>query len=225
MKLLIVIHHRFDLWNVPSWFTAKLKTEFPQIEIVHLNSYEGAEKHLRDAEVVFTISLRPQQFSIARKLRWIHAPTAAVHQLLSPELVRSEVVVTNAREVHGPVVAEHVMALVFALARKIPQAALSQRKKVWGQEAIWKEGPRPREVAGQTLGLIGLGSIGRAVAKKASALGMRVIAVREHAEREKPEGVSAAFTPSRLDDLLAQSDYVVLAAPLVPRTHRLMNSA
>ncbi len=64
----------------------------------------------------------------APKLRWIHAPSAAVHQLLFPELVNSDVVVTNSREVHGPVVAEHVMALIFALAKKIPQAVVLQQK-------------------------------------------------------------------------------------------------
>jgi len=82
----------------------------------------------------------PEQFAAAPKLRWIHAPSAAVHQLLFPELVKSDVVVTNSREIHGPVVAEHVMALIFALAKRIPQAAVLQTKHIWGQEAIWNDG-------------------------------------------------------------------------------------
>jgi phosphoglycerate dehydrogenase-like enzyme len=225
MKLLIVVRHRFDLWNVPAWFGARLAQEFPQLQIVQRDSYEGIEEHLGDAELIFTISLRPEQFAVARKLRWIHAPTAAVHQLLFAELASSDVVVTNSREVHGPVVAEHVMALIFALAKKIPQAAVLQQSHVWGQEAIWKEGPRPREVAGATLGLIGVGSIGRRVAQMASAMGMRVIAVREHAEQGCPEGVKEVFGPAVLDVLLKQSDYVVLAAPLVAGTHGLINAA
>ncbi len=224
MKLLIVVHHRFELWNVPAWFGSRLAEEFPQLQVVQRNSYHGVEEHLRDAEILFTISLRPEQFAVTRNLRWIHAPTAAVHQLLFPELVRSDVVVTNSVEVHGPVVAEHVIALIFALAKKIPQAVLLQHDRVWGQEAIWNDGPRPREIAGATLGLIGVGSIGRRVAQMASALGMRVIAVREHVEKGTPEGVKAVFPPSALDDLLQQSDYVVMAAPLVDATTGLINA-
>jgi len=223
-KILLLIHHRLDLWQVPSWFVAKLKAEFPQTEVAHLNSYDRAEEHLKDAEILFTISLRPEQFAMARELRWIHAASTAVHQFLFPEIVRSEVVITNSREVHGPVVAEHVIALLFALARKIPQAAVLQRNRVWGQTAIWNDGPRPREISGATLGLIGVGSIGRDVARKAAGLGMRVIALREHVEKEKPEGVAEVFAISQLDDFLSQADYVVMAAPLTPATRGLMNA-
>jgi phosphoglycerate dehydrogenase-like enzyme len=223
-KLLIVIHHRFDLWNVPLWFPERLRREFPALDVVQRDGYEGIEKDLREAEIVFTISLRPEQLAMAHKLRWVHAASAAVHQFLSPELVASDVVLTNAREVHGPVVAEHVMALVFALAKKIPDAVHLQQKRVWGQEAIWNRGPRPRELAGATLGLIGLGSIGRTVARMASALGMHVIAVRENVDKEKPEAVSAVFAPAALDDLLGQSDYVVMAAPLTSSTTGLINA-
>jgi len=224
MKLLLVVYHRFDLWNVPGWFPEKLHQDFPQIELLHRTSYDGIENHLRDAEVLFAFSLRPQQFACAQKLRWIHAPTAAVHQLLFPELVSSDVVITNSHEVHGSVVAEHVIALIFALAKKIPQAARLQQKRIWGQDLIWNDGARPREIAGATVGLIGLGSIGRTVARKAAALGMRVIAVREHPEKEKPEGVEAVYAPSQLNELLAQSEYVVVAAPLTETTRGMINA-
>jgi phosphoglycerate dehydrogenase-like enzyme len=225
MKLLIVVHHRFDLWNTPLWFGERLAEEFPQAQIVQRSSYDGVEEHLRDAEIIFTISLRPEQFALAHSLRWMHAPTAAVHQLLFSELVDSEVVVTNSREVHGPVVAEHVIALIFALAKKIPQAVLLQQKHVWGQEAIWNEGVHPREIAGATLGLIGVGSIGSRVAQMASALDMRVIAVREHVEKGRPDYVEQIFAPAALDKLLRQSDYVVMAAPLLGETRGLINAA
>jgi phosphoglycerate dehydrogenase-like enzyme len=79
-------------------------------------------------------------------------------------------------------------------------------------------------VAGATLGLIGVGSIGRKVASMASALGMRVIAVREHPEKNMPEGVAAVYAPAEINDLLAQSNYVVVAAPLTPATRGLMNA-
>ena len=224
MKLLIVIQHRLALWNAPAWFGEKLGQEFPGLEIVQRSNYDGIEAELRDTEVIFTISLRPTQFTAARQLRWIHAPTAAVHQFMFQELIQSQVVLTNSTEVHGPVVAEHVMALIFALAKKIPQAALLQREKVWGQESMWNEGQHLREIAGATLGLIGVGSIGRRVAQMASGLGMKVIAVREHVQKGTPQGVQAVYSAAELDRLLAQSDFVVMAAPLLTATERLMNA-
>ena len=224
MKLLIVIHHRFELWRAPGWFGERLAEHFPELEVIQRDSYEGIDEQLREAEIIFTISLRPDQLATTRNLRWIHAPTAAVHQFLFPQLVDSDVILTNSTEVHGPVVAEHVIALIFALAKKIPQATLMQQKHVWGKEAMWREGYCPREIAGATLGLIGLGSIGRRVAVMASALGMRVIAVREHIDKGAPDGVEAVFAPSELDKLLPQSDFVVMAAPLVSATQGLLNA-
>ena len=223
MKLVIVIHHRMALWNAPAWFGERLGREFSGLTVVQRNSYEGIEPELKDAEVIFTLSLRPQQFGAASKLRWIHAPTAAVHQFMFPELINSDVVLTNSTEVHGPVVAEHVIALIFALAKKIPQATLLQQKRVWGQEEMWSRGQHLREIGGATLGLIGVGSIGRRVAKMASTLGMRVIAVREHVEKGTPPGVDAVFPPAELHKVLGQADFVVLAAPLLSATEGLMN--
>jgi phosphoglycerate dehydrogenase-like enzyme len=225
MKLLILLHHRFDLWNAPEWFSERLRQDFPQIEVVHLSSYEGVEDHLQDAEIVIAWSLRPEQFKAARKLRWIHSPAAAVHQLIFPELVNSDVILTNSSQVHGPVVAEHVIALLFALAKRLPDAVRLQQKHTWGQEPMWRGRPRPRELAGATVGLVGIGSIGREVAKRASALGMRVIATREHPEKGSPENVEQIFPTSQIDALLCQSDYVILAAPLTSTTRNLMNAA
>jgi phosphoglycerate dehydrogenase-like enzyme len=224
MKLLILLHHRFDLWNAPEWFSERLRKDFPQLEVAHLSSYDGVGDHLQDAEIVITWSLRPEQFKAARKLRWIHSPAAAVHQLIFPELVNSDVILTNSSQVHGPVVAEHVIALLFALAKRLPDAVRLQQKHTWGQEPMWRGRPRPRELAGATVGLVGIGSIGREVAKRASALGMRVIATREHPEKGSPENVEKILPSSRIDEVLSQSDYVILAAPLTSTTRRLMNA-
>jgi D-2-hydroxyacid dehydrogenase (NADP+) len=222
-KLLILTYHRLELWIAPSWFSDRLRNEFPELEVVHLNSYENVEQHVADVEIMFGISLRPEQFLAARQLRWIHSQAAAVHQFLFPELVKSDVILTNARDVHGPVVAEQVMAMIFALAKQIPAAVRFQQRHVWGQEAV-SHATRPREIAGKTVGLVGLGSIGRNVAKAASALGMRVIAVREHPDKEKPRFVDEVFHSSKLLDLLAQSDYVVLSTPVTPETTGMIGS-
>jgi phosphoglycerate dehydrogenase-like enzyme len=225
VKLLIILHHRFEMWKAPEWFSERLHQDFPQLEVVHLTSYDDLEDDLRDAEIVIAWSLRPEQFKIAKKLRWIHSPAAAVHQLIFPELVNSDVILTNSSQVHGPVVAEHVIALLFAVAKKLPDAVRFQEKHIWGQESMWRGRPRPRELAGATAGLVGLGSIGREVAKRASSLGMRIVAVREHPEKGSPEHIEQVFSSSQIDELLSQSDYVILAAPLTPATRSLMNAA
>jgi len=223
MKLLIFVHHPFDQWNAPAWFPQRLQQEFPHVNVVHLPDYKRVDEEIGDAEIVVAWSIRPEQIAAAKKLRWIHSPAAAVHQLIFPELVNSDIILTNAREVHGPVVAEHVIALIFALAKKIPGSVRLQEKHVWGQQILWDELPRVREVAGATLGLIGLGSIGGAVAKSAKALGMRVIAVREHPEKGS-EGADAVFGPAQIDEVFRQSDYVVLAAPVTTSTKAIANA-
>src|SRR5262245_5866281 len=114
MKIVLVSHSRFDSSNIPASFSERLRREFPEVEVVHLKGYIGLEDQLRDAEALMTWSLRPEQFKVALNLRWIHSPAAGVNQLMFPELIESNVVLTNAREVHGTVVAELVIALVFA---------------------------------------------------------------------------------------------------------------
>ena len=223
MKLLIFVHHPFDQWNAPGWFPKRLQQEFPQASVVNLPDYKRVDEEIVDAEVVIAWSIRPEQIAAAKELRWIHSPAAAVHQLMFPELVASDVVLTNAREVHGPVVAEHVIALIFALAKKIPSSVLLQQKHVWGQQILWDERPRVREVAGATVGLIGLGSIGRSVVRSAKALGMRVIAAREHPEKGS-EGADAVFAPAQIDEVFRQVDYVVLAAPVTASTKAIANT-
>lgn len=217
-KLLILTYHQHELWIAPPWFGERLRKEFPQLDISQLNTYEKLEQHLTDIEILFGISLRPAQFLIARRLRWIHSQAAAVHQLMFPELVNSDVVITNAREVHGPVVAEQVIAMLLALAKQIPAAVRFQQQHIWGLDHISRDRSRVRDIAGATLGLVGLGSIGRNVARHASAMGMRVIAAREHPEKEKPAGVDEVFPTAKLIELLAQSDYVVLSTPVTPET-------
>lgn len=224
MKLLIINPRRNELWGAPSWFEERLVAEFPQLEILHLKNFEAVEENLAEAEIALTWLLKPEQFKAAKKLRWIHSPAAGVHQLMFPELVNSDVILTNGREVHGPFVAEHVIALIFALAKGLPYAVRFQLQHIWAQELLWTGAGRARQLAGATLGLVGLGSIGREVAKSAASLGMNVIAVREHPRRENPEGIRQGFAPDQIEDFLSRSDYVVLAAPVTPATRGLINT-
>ncbi len=224
MKLLIALHHRFELWQAPPWFSDRLRQEFPQIKVVHLPNYDRVMEEIGDADIAISWSLRGEQIKAARKLKWIHSTATAVHALMSPELRNSEIVVTNARDVHGPVVAEHAMALTLALAKRIPQAVKYQQQKHWAQQDLWAASPRPRELNGAIMTVVGLGGIGKPLAKLAHAFGMRVFGVREHAQREC-QSVDVVYGFDHVDEALRQADYVVLAVPVTSKTHHLMDAA
>jgi phosphoglycerate dehydrogenase-like enzyme len=224
LKLLITLYHRFELWNAPDWLAERIRTDFPKLQVVQLPNYERVTEEITDAEIYFGWSLRAEQLTTAKKLRWIHSTAAAVHQLMIPELRDSNILVTNARDIHGTVVAEHAIALVFALAKRLPSAMRFQQQHTWAQTQLWHESPPPRELAGATLLVLGLGSIGQGIARSAKALGMHVIAVREHPEKGSGE-TQEVHAITELDELLPRADYVVIAAPLTEVTRNLFNAA
>lgn len=222
MKIILSNIDRFPLWNPPAWVPEQLRKEFPAEEIAHLRTKDAIPREITDATVFIGSWLRPEQFVLARKLKWVHALTAAVNQLMYPELVNSEVMVTKSAEVHGPVVAEHAVALILALSKRLHCAVRYQAQHKWSQQSIFAERP-PREFSGATLGIIGLGGIGREVARLGRALRMRVVATREHPELGQ-EGADEIFAAAELNKLLAQSDYVVIAAPVTNKSKGLINA-
>jgi phosphoglycerate dehydrogenase-like enzyme len=232
MKVLIVLKHRFALWTAPNWFSEKLSAEFPDVEFVNRNNYDTIDTDIKDADAVVSWSLTAEQIARAKKLRWIHSTAAAIHQLMIPEIVNSDIVITNARSVHGPVVAEHVLALMFAMAKRLPTAMRMQQKHEWGQEAMTREQPPIRELRDSTLGLIGVGSIGGHVAAIASAIGMRVFAVRSHPQkgidwldRSDPSlSQHRVYGPKDLERVLRESDFVVVSAPVTSATEKLIDA-
>ncbi|MBV8208198.1 MAG: D-2-hydroxyacid dehydrogenase [Acidobacteria bacterium] len=222
IKLLSIIYHPFSLWHAPEWLRPRLQRDFPQLEVTVRDDFKTIEDDIREAEIFLGWSLRGEQLKAARQLRWIHSTAAAVHTLMSPELAASDILVTNARTVHGPVVAEHAIALILAMAKRLPSSIRYQQQRQWAQDEIWAE--RPEEVSGATLLVIGLGSIGGGVAEKARKLGMHVLAVREHPERG-PGAAHEVFGSAGLRTALPRADFVVLAAPVTPRTNRFFTAA
>jgi len=223
VKLLIALYHRFQPWIAPQWFSQRLRADFPQLEVVQLPNYDRISEEIVDADIAIAWSLRGDQIAAARKLRWIHSTAAAVHGLMTPELQNSDIVVTNARAVHGPVVAEHAMSLVFAMAKRLPEAAKFQSQRHWAQQEICETVPRPRELKDATMVIVGFGSIGTSLAKLARALDMRVVGVREHPE--KGSGLAhAMFGFEDLNRALSEGDFVVLTTPVTEKTRHLMNA-
>lgn len=221
-KIVIILHDEFDMWQPPAWFAPRLRTEFPQVEVAQPSDKRQDGQELSHADVMLGWSLRPEELRAATRLRWIYSITAAVDRFMSPELIASDVVICNAGRVHGPVVAEHAIAMIMALAKRVPTAVRYQDRRKWARDAMWNERPRPREVRGATLVQVGLGSIGAEIASLSSALKMHVIGIREHPERGT-EGAHEVLGYDSLDSAIARADYVVLAAPETARTRNLID--
>jgi len=144
--------------------------------------------------------------------------------VLCAGVVDSAIPVTNAAEVHGNSVAEHVMALLLSAARRLDCARDLQSASRWSMDDLWNARPRPRQVRGAHVLVVGMGQIGRRVAEHCSALGMHVTGIRQDAA--KPEqGVEQMCSFAQVDEVLAEADFVVLAVPTTPETRRMMNAA
>ena len=212
---------RVEYADVPREVEQSFQNEFPQVAIVVARSDQVLEAHLPDCEILVAMKILPEQFARCRKLRWIHSPMAGVTPLLFPELVSSRVILTNASTVHSVPVAEHTLALLLALARRLPDSFRYQAEHRWGRDDSWQPGRVPFELQGKTLGLVGLGTIGRELIARVRPLGMRVLATK----RDPSHGGEIAdrvYAAHELTALLAEADFLVLAAPDTPETRHLI---
>ena len=182
--------------------------------LVEAKTPERQREEIVDADVLFG-RVKPEIFTHARRLRYYHCLGAGVDAVLSPELVESDVIVASEKGEVGIHLAEHAFALLLALTRGVHTALREPDFRL--REPIRKE---QRELWEQTLGIVGFGGTGRAVARRALGFGMRVVAV--DIEDVPPEpGVEAIWKPDRLYDLLGMSDVVVIGLPLTKATHHL----
>lgn len=144
---------------------------------------------------------------------------------VSPALRERSLRLTNASGVHGTNMAEHVMAWMLMFTRRMH---LHLRSQMRGQWIRGSGGPpfHPAELADQTLGIVGLGRIGEALAERAKAFAMRVVAVKRSPDRRYSRQIApdALYGPERLNDLLAESDHVCIALPYTPETHHLLDA-
>ncbi len=223
-KLLICVWHSFTLWRPPADVAVSVKRAYPEMNVVHLTTYDHIDDELPDTDIFVGYSLKPAQCIAAKKLQWLHSTAAGVDQLMYPELRTSGVLVTNASGVHSVPMAEHILGLLIALARRFPSAFRHQMHSHWGQQEIWDDQLRPRELQGQTLLFIGFGAIGRETAKRVKPLGMKIWAVTRTGQGD-PALADRYLPATQLEEVLHQADYVILAAPETPATHRMMNAA
>jgi phosphoglycerate dehydrogenase-like enzyme len=192
----------------------------PDVNFVVSASAEETQREIEDADAIFEHGVSPEMIRRAKKLRWIQRGGVGVEGLMFPELVNSDIVLANARGTTGINIAEHVMALILAFSRTINILVKRQMDKVWESRANLPV----IEIAGETLGIIGLGSIGLQVAKRAHAFDMRLLAV-DATQTEKPDYVESLWRLDRLHEMLEQADFVSICCPLTPETEGMMSTA
>jgi phosphoglycerate dehydrogenase-like enzyme len=222
-KLVICGYLKFTLWRPPAELAERVRQRWPEMRVVHLPRHEQLPPELPDTDIFVGYMLRPEQLRLARRLQWFHSVAAGVAQLLYPEFIASGVVVTNASGVHAIPMAEHVIGLILALLRDFPGAMRYQLQHRWAQQEIWDGNARPRELHGQTAVLVGFGAVGRAVAERLRAMGVRVWAVTRSGKAD-PSLAERAFPATDLDAALGHADIVVLAAPDTPETRHMIGA-
>ncbi|HUF31280.1 MAG TPA: D-2-hydroxyacid dehydrogenase [Gemmatimonadaceae bacterium] len=177
---------------------------------------------IRDAEVYVGYGFTPALFAAATKLRWVHSASAGVGSLLFPEIVRSDVVVTNSAGIYAVPIAEYVVGGILALLRGFDLAIAAQRERRWEKQPFDGAGSPLREMGEVRALIIGGGGIGGAIAGRLAALGSQCTAIRRRPELGPPAGCSRVAGPHQLDELLPLHNVLIIAAPATSETRGLV---
>lgn len=178
---------------------------------VTVTDLEHAGEYIAATDILVTwgwTDIRPLYLA-APRLKWVHALSAGVESLTFPEIQASDTLLTNSKGIHGIPVSEHVFAMMLAFTRGLNLLIRQQ------QAVIWNRVPTD-EIHEKTIGIVGLGSIGREIAKKAKGLGMEVVATKQEMTTEI--FVDKLYKPEELHEMLGVSDFVVSAVPLTDKT-------
>ncbi|HJU42560.1 MAG TPA: D-2-hydroxyacid dehydrogenase [Vicinamibacterales bacterium] len=224
MKILISIQQPVKQWQIPPEGVETLRQKFPLIKFIHATTTEQRAEGLTECDAAYTWILNSAELATAPKLKWVHTSAVAVETLCLPELFARGIAVSNTRGVQAIPIAEHVLTVALALAKQIPFVLDNQRQARWAQNEFMGE-RLPWLLHGRTLGLVGVGTIGSEIAKRAEAFGMRVIALRRRPAYGVIGHVERVYGKDQLDEFLGQCHVVVVAAPLTPETHGLLGAA
>lgn len=224
MNVLVAIHHRVAAWTIPPGHVDELRRRFPDVTFSCSQDRDSDRALAPDADVAFALGLGREAVGRASRLRWVHCSAHAVGHFPLAYLADRGVIVTNSRGIQSTPIAEHVMGGLLALSRRLPRALHHQDHHAWlpnefiGDDSPWL-------MAGRTIGIVGTGTLGQAIAVRARAFGVRVIGMRRNPERGIPVGFHEVLGRPELDRLLAESDIIVLAAPWTPGTDQILNRA
>lgn len=197
-------------------FAGFIQEKFPALEVVTCTDREALEAGVGDIEVL--LCQRPPKDTLARadRIKWIMTIGAGVDTVLPNPGLREECIITNARGVHIPQIPEFVLGMILALGLRLPEHFRNQA------ESNWQLRMR-RIMKGQVVGVVGLGTIGREIARMVNAVGMRVIGTKKNPE--PVPHVEKVHGPDELHSMLSESDFVVLIAALTPETRGMIGKA
>ncbi|HEU4560952.1 MAG TPA: D-2-hydroxyacid dehydrogenase [Longimicrobium sp.] len=235
-RLVINLRDRRPIWAIPPWGVDEIRAALPDgWECVVVDAFADgtgdgrgvapeAVEAARGAEIYLGWGVPREVFAAAAgTLRWAHSASAGVGGVLYREMVESDVVLTNSAGTHAEPIAETVLAMILHFARGFDFAVRAQAARRWNKEP-WDAPDAPvRELAESTVGLLGLGGIARAVARRAVALGMRVVATRR-SPGDGPPGVEVLRGDDALDRLLSISHYLVVTVPRTRETEGMIGA-
>ena len=229
-RIVVNLHERRTIWDMPAWALDEIRAAVPgdwECVVFERPADSGGDggavspevlEAVRGTEVYLGYGLPRDLFLAARDtLRWAHSGSAGVGGSLYAETLASDVVLTNSAGVHAEPIADTALAMMLHFARGIDWAVRAQAERRWHKSPFEAADAPVRELAEGTVGLLGLGGIGRAVARRAAALGMRVVALRRSGG-EGPPGVDVLTGDGALDRLVSLSDYLVVTAPRTAET-------
>jgi phosphoglycerate dehydrogenase-like enzyme len=197
-----------------------LKAAAPDVEFIAVHAGDAA-RQAANVDALFGIC-SAEIVAAGKSIQWIHMVTAGVEQCLSnPALRERNILITNMQRIGGPIIAEHVMAMMLAFTRGLDIYIPAQAKKEFRRAT---PPGRMEVISGKTMLVVGLGGIGSEVARRAQALGMKVVATR-NSGRTGPEYVSYVGLPDELPKLTGEADFIVNTAPLTAQTTAMFNAA
>jgi phosphoglycerate dehydrogenase-like enzyme len=205
-------------WEIPQPALDALQAEFPDVEL-ELAPDDAFTPALRDADGAVAWSMTPEEYAGAAKLRWFQSIGAGVERVILPGMRERGLIVTNSSGIHGENISEHLLAMMLAFARQLPDLIRATARAEWLEDAR----PSVFELNGQTLHIVGYGDIGRALGRKARALGMRVTATRRNPVDDEHADEVSGF--ENLPANLSEADHIAICLPQTPRTVGLFDAA
>ena len=208
-------------WAISDTDLARLRARFAPTQIVSVEDADRLGLELSDADVFVGFHLPRRLFASAAKLRWVHSASAGIEANLFPELVASDVVLTNSAGLHAVSIPEHVLGQMLILARNFHEAQRLQSRCEWNRFQVIAFGAGVSEINGSHVAVLGAGAIGRNVTRLAAGLGAHVRVMRRDPRRGAP-GAEGVYAPAALRELLGWADFVILAVPLTGETRALI---